>query len=179
MGKGFYNPPSPSGKTGGGGVFLFSAAPAFSFGAQVAEVEVDPETGRIKLLRMTVAHDVGFAINPMAIEGQMDMQVFNGMGQTLSEECIMEKGVVLNRTLLGYKMARPFEVPEMEHIIVESIDPYGPFGAKEVGEGPIFAVAPAIAGAVSNAIGVPVTELPITPETILRALRQKGKDQGQ
>lgn len=156
-----------------------AATPAFSFGAQVAEVEVDPETGIVNLLKMTVAHDVGFAINPMAVEGQIDGQVFSGMGQALSEERIQEKGVVLNPSFLGYKLPRPFEVPEIEHIIVESIDPYGPFGAKEVGEGPIMAVAPAITAAVSNAIGFPITELPITPEVVLRALRQKRKDQSQ
>ena len=79
--------------------------------AQVAEVEVDPDTGIVKLLKMTVAHDVGRAINPLAVEGQLDGQIFSGMGQTMFEECIMENGQVLNPTFLDYKLPRPFEVP--------------------------------------------------------------------
>ena len=165
MGRGFYNSPTTK------------PALAYSFGAQIAEVEVDPETGMVKLLKMTVAHDVGRAINPLAVEGQMDGQVFSGMGQTLFEECIMENGQVLNQSRLDYKLPRSFEVPEMEHIIVESIDPYGPFGAKEVGEGPIACNPHAIANAVSNAIGYTIKQLPITPERVLQALRQKRMDQ--
>jgi CO/xanthine dehydrogenase Mo-binding subunit len=168
MGKGVFN----KGHEGSGlGPIIYSLA--FSFGAQVAEVEVDPDTGEVRLLKMTVAHDVGRAINPMAVEGQIDGQVFSGMGQTLTEECIMEQGRVMNPTLLGYRLPRPFEVPEMDYTIVETLDPYGPFGAKEVGEGPVTAVSPAIASAVSNAIGYPITELPITPERVLRAIRKK------
>ena len=174
MGNGFYNPPAehedPETHEG-------NAALAYSFGAQVAEVEVDPETGIVKLLKMTVAHDVGRAINPLAVEGQLDGQVFSGMGQTMFEECIMENGQVLNPTLLDYKLPRSFEVPEIEHKIVETIDPYGPFGAKEVGQGPIQCTTQAIANAVSNAIGYPIKELPITPERVLQLIRQKKKEQ--
>lgn len=165
MGKGFYNSPAESKEP-------WIATVAYSFGAQVAEVEVDPETGIVTLIRMTVAHDVGRAINPLAIEGQIDGQVFSGMGQILTEECIMEKGLVLNPSILDYRLPRSFEVPEMERIIVETNDPYGPYGAKEVGEGPIVGTM-AIANAVSNAIGCPMREFPITPERILRALREK------
>jgi 4-hydroxybenzoyl-CoA reductase subunit alpha len=174
MARGFYNPPTESADP-----VTFEGNPslAYSFGAQVAEVEVDPETGIVKLLRMTAAHDVGRAINPLAIEGQMDGQVFSGMGQTLYEECIMENGQVLNPSFLGYKLPRPFEMPETENIIVEAIDPYGPFGAKEVGQGPIQCTTQAIANAVSNAIGYPIKELPITPERVLKAIRQKKKSQ--
>ena len=167
MGRGFYNTPTSK------------PALAYSFGAQIAEVEVDPETGMVKLLKMTVAHDVGRAINPLAVEGQMDGQVFSGMGQTLFEECVMENGQVLNQSRLDYKLPRPYEVPEMEHIIVESNDPYGPFGAKEVGEGPIACNPHAIAMAVSNAIGYTIKELPITPERVLQALRQKRIEKEQ
>ena len=140
-------------------------------------MEVDPETGIVRLLKMTVAHDVGRAINPLAIEGQLDGQVFSAMSQTLFEECVMEKGQVLNASSLEYKLPRPFEVPEIAHIIVETNDPYGPFGAKEVGEGPIVCTSQAIANAVNNAIGYPITEFPITPERVLQALRQKSKGQ--
>ncbi|MEE8381698.1 MAG: xanthine dehydrogenase family protein molybdopterin-binding subunit [Thermodesulfobacteriota bacterium] len=161
MGRGFYNSPTTK------------AALAYSFGAQIAEVEVDPETGIVKLLKMTVAHDVGRAINPLAVEGQMDGQVFSGMGQTLFEECFMEDGQILNQSRVDYKLPRTHEVPEMEHIIVETNDPYGPYGAKEVGEGPIATNPHAIAMAVSNAIDYTLKELPITPERVLKALKEK------
>jgi 4-hydroxybenzoyl-CoA reductase subunit alpha len=174
MGRGFYNPPIDPGDLS---TFEGNATLAYSFGAQVAEVEVDPETGMVKLVKMTVAHDVGRAINPLAVEGQLDGQVFSGMGQTLLEACIMEDGLVVNPSLLDYKLPRPFEVPDVEHIIVETNDPYGPFGAKEVGEGPIQCTAQAIANAVSNAIGYPIKELPITPERVLKAIGQKNRDQ--
>ncbi len=109
----------------------------------------------------------------------MDGQIFSGMGQTLFEECITEGGQVLNPSFLDYKLPRPFEVPETENVIVETIDPYGPFGAKEVGQGPIQCTTQAIANAVSNAIGYPIKELPITPERVLKAIRQREKEQGQ
>jgi len=176
MGKGFYNPPT---KPVDMMTFEGNPALAYSFGAQIAEVEVDPDTGIVKLLKMTVAHDVGRAINPLAVEGQMDGQVFSGMGQALLEECIMENGQVLNPSFIDYKLPRAFEIPETEKIIVESSDPYGPFGAKEVGQGPIQCTTQAIANAVSNAIGYPIKELPITPERVLKAIRQKTKDQEQ
>ncbi len=165
MGRGFYNSPTQK------------PALAYSFGAQIAEVEVDPETGIVRLLRMTVAHDVGRAINPLAVEGQMDGQVFSGMGQTLFEERLVENGQVLNPSMAGYKNPRPFEVPEIEHIIVETIDPYGPYGAKEVGEGPIACVPHAVANAVSSAVGYCFRELPLTPERVLEAIRKKNRQQ--
>ena len=171
MGRGFYNPPSGQSDMS---KYEANTALAYSFGAQIAEVEVDPETGMVKLLRMTVAHDVGRAINVLGVEGQLDGQVFSGMGQTLFEECVMEGGQVLNPSLLDYKLPRPFEVPEIERIIVETSDPYGPFGAKEVGQGPIQCTSQAIANAVSNAIGVPIKELPITPERVLKAIRERS-----
>ncbi len=163
MGRGFYNPPTDK------------TALAYSFGAQIAEVEVDPETGNVKLTKMTIAHDVGRAINPRAVEGQMDGQAFSSAGQILYEQCLMDHGQVLNPSRLDYKLPRPFEVPEIDHIIVESNDPYGPYGAKEVGEGPIVTSGQTIANAVSNAIGHPIREIPITPERVLRAIRAKQK----
>jgi 4-hydroxybenzoyl-CoA reductase subunit alpha len=97
------------------------------------------------------------------------------MGQTLFEECFMEDGQILNQSRIDYKLPRTHEVPEMEHIIVETNDPYGPYGAKEVGEGPIATNPHAIAMAVSNAIGYTLKELPITPERVLQALKEKKK----
>jgi len=167
MGKGLYHP-SPTSTAP-----LISAL-AYSFGAQVAEVEVDPDTGIVTLLKVTHAHDVGRAINPLAVEGQIDGQVFSGMGQILTEECVMEGGKVLNPSLLNYHLPRTFEVPEMDCSIIETHDPYGPFGAKEVGEGPLVCTM-AIANAVADAIGCPLREFPITPERVLRALRGKEK----
>jgi 4-hydroxybenzoyl-CoA reductase subunit alpha len=161
MGRGFYNSPTDK------------PALAYSFGAQVAEVDVDPETGVVTLLRMTVAHDVGRAINPLAVEGQLDGQVFSAIGQILFEECLQDNGQVLNPSRLEYKLPRPFEVPAMDRTIVETNDPYGPYGAKEVAEGPLVTAAQTIANAVSNAIGCPVREIPLTPERILRALRDR------
>jgi len=158
MGRGFYNSPKESGTM------------AYSFGAQVAEVTVDPETGFVTVDRVVAAHDVGRAINPKIVEGQIDGQVFSGMSQVLYEEVLMEDGQALNPSRLDYKMPRSYEVPPVEHIIVESVDPFGPFGAKEVGEGPIVCTMQAIANAVANAIGVPVQEMPITPARVLRAI---------
>ncbi|MCP4715724.1 MAG: molybdopterin-dependent oxidoreductase, partial [Deltaproteobacteria bacterium] len=167
MGRGFYNSPTDK------------PALAYSFGAQVAEVEVDPETGIVTLLNMTVAHDVGRAINPLAVEGQLDGQVFSGIGQILFEECVMDNGQVLNASRLDYKLPRPCEVPDIDRTIVETNDPYGPFGAKEVAEGPMVTAAQTIANAVSNAIGCPMKEIPVTPERVLRALREKQKKSSQ
>jgi 4-hydroxybenzoyl-CoA reductase subunit alpha len=161
MGNGFYNSPLKFGTL------------AWSFGAQVAEVEVDPETGTVRVKRMTVAHDLGRAINPLAVEGQIDGQVFSGMSQTLYEECETDGGQFLNPSRLEYKMPRTYEMPEVEYIIVESIDPYGPFGAKEVGEGPIVVTVGAIAAAVSNACDAFMPEMPMTPWKVLRVIRQQ------
>jgi len=159
MGRGFYNSPIKKGSM------------AYSFGAQIAEVTVDPGIGVVTLERMTAAHDVGRAINPRIVEGQIDGQIFSGMSQVLFEECIMEEGQVMNPSRLDYKMPRAFEMPEVEHIIVETIDPNGPFGAKEVGEGPIVCTMQAIANAVTNAIGTPVKEMPLSPWRVLRNMR--------
>lgn len=159
MGRGFFNSPKPFG------------ALAFSFGCQVAEVEVDPETGAVALLKVTAAHDIGRAMNPLAVEGQLDGQVFSGMGQVLYEECRMEDGLMLNPSRLEYKLPRTYELPEVDYVLVETIDPYGPFGAKEVGEGPIVVSMSAIASAVMNALGGNmVPEIPMTPWRVQRML---------
>jgi 4-hydroxybenzoyl-CoA reductase subunit alpha len=159
MGRGFYNSPLERGTM------------AWSFGAQIAEVEVDPGTGVVKVEKVTAAHDVGRALNPRIVEGQIDGQVFSGMSQVLYEETIMEDGQVMNPSRLDYKMPRSFEMPEIDHIIVETIDPNGPFGAKEVGEGPIVCSMQAIANAITNAIGEQITEMPIAPWRVLRVMK--------
>jgi CO/xanthine dehydrogenase Mo-binding subunit len=161
MGRGFYNSPAEKGSM------------AYSFGAQVAEVTVDRETGFVTVDRVVAAHDLGRAINPQAVEGQIDGQVFSGMSQVLYEEMLLEDGQPLNPSRLEYKLPRSFEVPDIEHIIVETIDPHGPFGAKEVGEGPIVATMAAIANAVADAIGEPVREIPVSPWRVLRAVSRQ------
>lgn len=163
MGRGFYNSPRKFG------------ALAFSFGAQVAEVEVDLETGDVRVLKVTAAHDIGRAINPLAVEGQLDGQVFSGLSQVLYEECRVEDGQVLNPSRLEYKLPRTFELPEVDYALVETVDPYGPFGAKEVGEGPIVVTMSAVANAVANALGGMVPEIPVTPWRVLRVLRARER----
>ena len=148
-------------------------APNYSFMTQAAEVEVDPHTGRIRLLKMVAAHDCGTAINPMLVEGQLEGSVVGGMGQALYEEVIMEKGQVMNPSFLDYGFPTAMEMPEIEAIEVETDDPLGPFGAKEAGEGTQISPAPAVVNAVYDAIGVHFTELPVTPEKVLKALEEK------
>jgi len=148
-------------------------APSYSFMIQAAEVEVNPETGRIKLLKMVTAHDCGKAINPMLVEGQLEGSVVGGMGQALYEEVIVEKGRVMNPSFLDYGFPTTMEMPAIETIEVETDDPVGPFGAKEAGEGTQLSPAPAIVNAIYDAIGVDFKELPVTPEKILKALEEK------
>ena len=122
---------------------------------------------------MGQAGDVGFALNPMQVEGQFDGQIQAGLGQAIYEHRLTEKGMVLNPTFTDYRMPRSLDMPQVESIVVETVDPGGPFGAKECGEGPTGAVAPAIANAVYDAIGVRFKELPITPDKVIKALREK------
>ncbi|SPD71894.1 4-hydroxybenzoyl-CoA reductase subunit alpha [uncultured Desulfobacterium sp.] len=147
--------------------------PAYSFGAYVADVEIDRETGRLKVNNFTCAHDCGTAINPMRVEGQVEGSIHMGLGYVLGEELVLDKGLVLNPSFLDYKIPTAMETPSIKAFDEPDIDPIGPFGAKEAGEGPIAPVAGAIANAVYDAVGVRIRELPITPEKILKALEQK------
>ena len=148
-------------------------APSYSFMTQSAEVEVDLDTGRVKLLKMATAHDCGRAINPMLVEGQLEGSVVGGMGQALYEDVIVEKGQVMNPSFLDYGFPTFLEMPEIETLEVETDDPIGPFGAKEAGEGTQLSPAPAIVNAIYDAIGIDFKELPVTPEKILRELEKK------
>jgi xanthine dehydrogenase molybdenum-binding subunit len=145
--------------------------------AAFAEVEVDTETGRVKVLRMVIAHDIGKAINPMTVEGQIEGGVSQGLGYALTEDPAlnMDTGELINDSYETYKIPSTLDMPEVEVILVEKPDPIGPFGAKGVGEPGIINIAPAIANAIYNAIGIQITELPITPEKILKALEVKSK----
>jgi CO/xanthine dehydrogenase Mo-binding subunit len=168
MGRGFFTTPVDYGTA------------AWSFGAQVAEVKVDPETGLVTVMKVWVAHDCGKAINPLAVEGQIDGQVYSAMSQVLYEECETDEGQYLNPSRLEYKMPRTYEMPEVEYIIVETNDPYGPFGAKEVGEGPIVVAGGAIAAAVADAVGSFLPEIPMTPFKTWREVRKnKLREQRQ
>ncbi|HID05237.1 MAG TPA: hypothetical protein EYP20_05475 [Aigarchaeota archaeon] len=146
---------------------------AYSFAVTVAEVEVDLETGRTKVLKVTTADDCGYPINPSIVEGQIEGQVLMGMGQALFEEVITSKktGRILNPTFTNYKIATTKDAPEIKTIHIITNDPWGPFGAKEVGEGAVAAVVSAIANAVAHAIGSSITQLPITPEKTLKSIK--------
>ena len=141
------------------------------YGANFAEVEVDTETGQVSVVRLTGAFDVGKAINPDFVEGQITGGGVMGIGWALTEDLVMEKGRILNGSFTDYSLLRAPDVPKLDAIIVESHEPTGPFGAKGVGEGSMVCVASAIANAVYDAVGVRIKDLPITPEKILRALQ--------
>jgi carbon-monoxide dehydrogenase large subunit len=143
------------------------------YAAHVAEVEVDRETGKVKVLRMTAAHDLGRAINPLACEQQIEGALGMGVGMALMEELKLENGRPLNPNFVDYKLPTSMDMPEMEPIIVETYHERGPYGAKGLGEPALSATAPAIANAIYDAVGVRIKNLPITPDKVLKALREK------
>lgn len=145
---------------------------SFAFGTQAAEVEVDPETGRVKVLKIAAAHETGRTINPTMAEGQIEGAVAQGIGYALTEKLIFQKGKVINDGFLDYKIPTIADVPEIEAILVETGDPHGPFGAKGIGEPGLVPTAPAIANAIYNAIGIRLRDLPMTPEKVLRAIKR-------
>jgi 4-hydroxybenzoyl-CoA reductase subunit alpha len=171
-GTGSYAPPSEArgGKHKGAGV---GPSPAYSYSAQVAEVSVDEETGEVTVHKVWAAHDCGRALNPVSVEGQIIGSVWMGMGQALTEEMVWKDGLLMNPGLLEYRSPSSVESPAVEPIIVESVDPEGPFGAKECSEGSLAATIPAIANAIYDAVGVRLHEAPFTPERVLAALRAK------
>ena len=151
----------------------FSNQPAFS--AHVAEVEVDPETGGVKVLRYIAAQDVGTAINPLSARGQIQGSVIQGLGQALSEACLFKNGKMLNPTFLDYKIFSSLDAPRVEVHLVEHAAEGGPFGAKGIGEPSIVPVPAAIANAIYDAVGVRIFDLPLSAEKILLALQENGK----
>ena len=177
LGKGIYdsNTEVPDRKGRG------NISPAYSFGAQVAKVKVDIDTGKIDVLQVIGAHDVGRALNPMSVEGQIEGSIVMGQGQALYEEILIRKGVTLNPSFLEYKVPTSLEAPEIDPLIVETFDPEGPYGAKGMGESTMVPTIPAIANAIDHAIGVRVKELPITPIKIIEMIAEKGsrKDKGE
>jgi 4-hydroxybenzoyl-CoA reductase subunit alpha len=172
-GTGSYAPPveAKGGRHKGGGV---GPSPAYSYSAQVADVTVDEETGEVTVNKIWAAHDCGRALNPVSVEGQVIGSVWMGLGQALQEEFVWKDGLLMNPGMLEYKSPSATESPEIEAFIVESIDPEGPFGAKEASEGSLAAAIPAIANAIYDAVGVRMRESPCTPERVLSAIRAKN-----
>src|SRR5262245_56658921 len=171
---GSYTPPASAAKFKGGGV---GPSPAYSYTAAVAEVRVDPETGIVMVERIWIAHDIGKAINPAAVIGQVEGSVYMGLGEALMEEMTYRaKRNLVHKfpSMLEYKSPTTMEMCEITTFLIEDPDPNGPFGAKEVGQGPLLPIPPVIANAVYDAVGVRIDEVPITPEKVLAAIRAKS-----
>jgi len=172
---GSYTPPASAAKFKGSGV---GPSPAYSYTASVVELSADPETGLITVHKIWIAHDVGRAINPVLVVGQVEGGVYMGLGEALMEEQVFRanrNGVHKIPSMLEYKSPTTMEMPDVETILVEDPDPNGPFGAKEAGQGPLLPVVPAVANALYDALRVRVDEVPITPEKVLKALRSKDR----
>ena len=175
VGTGKYKPPVLGGKFKGATV---GTSPAYGCSAQVAQVSVDMETGHVTIDKITDAHDCGRAINRTSVEGQMEGSISMGMGEAMFEEVKFDdQGRVINSDLAEYKLVTALDMPTVEAIIVETDEPNGPFGAKEVGEGAIMPTIPAILNAVYDAIGVRIFELPMTPERVYTAIREYKEKQ--
>ena len=172
---GSYTPPRSPGKFKGSGV---GPSPAYSYSAAVAEVDVNPDTGIVVVERVWIAHDIGRSINPMLVMGQVEGSVYMGLGEILMEEMVYrDNRNVVHKfpSMLEYKSPTTMEMCDVKTYLIEDPDPNGPYGAKEVGQGPLLPVPPAVANAVYNAVGVRIDEVPITPEKVLRALKDKSR----
>ncbi len=170
---GSYTPPPSAGRYRGAGV---GPSPAYSYSAAVVEVDVNPQTGIYTVPKVWIAHDVGKCINPVLVVGQVEGSVYMGLGEAMMEEMAYRSGVngnVVHKmpSLLEYKSPTTKEMPEVETFLVEDPDPNGPFGAKEVGQGPLLPIPPAVANALFDAVGVRVDEIPATPEKVAAALK--------
>jgi CO/xanthine dehydrogenase Mo-binding subunit len=170
---GSYSPPPSAGRYRGAGV---GPSPAYSYSAAVVEVEVDPGTGLVVIPKIWIAHDVGKCINPALVMGQVEGSVYMGLGEAVMEEMAYRTDANANvvhkfPSMLEYKSPTTKEMPEVETYLVEDPDANGPFGAKEVGQGPLLPIPPAVANAVYDAVGVRIDEVPVTPEKVLRALK--------
>ncbi|MDH3255835.1 MAG: molybdopterin-dependent oxidoreductase, partial [Acidobacteriota bacterium] len=178
---GSYTPPRSPGKYRGSGV---GPSPTYSYTAAVIEVEVDPATGMYRPLHVWIAHDIGQAINPVLVLGQIEGSVYMGLGEAMMEEQAFRRLpshlssalVHKNPSLLEYKSPTFLDMPPVTSYLIEDPDPRGPFGAKEVGQGPLLPVIPALANSIFDAVGVRIDQVPIHPHMILRALG--GRRQG-
>ncbi len=168
---GSYNTPKLGGDYRGGSI---GASPAYSFTAHVAEVEVDEETGMVRVEKVWCAHDCGRALNPMLVAGQIEGSCYMGVAEALLEDHDVDHhGLHRGPSLLDYRMPTSMDVPEFLAFIAESVDPEGPYGAKEAGEGPLHSSIPAVANAIFDAVGIRLRHLPFTPARVLRALREQ------
>ncbi|MFH1360802.1 MAG: molybdopterin cofactor-binding domain-containing protein [Candidatus Omnitrophota bacterium] len=170
IGRGSYNPKTTpvDFRTGEGNV-----SGSYGFECQIAHVEVNKETGEIKILKMWDAHDIGKAINPQSVEGQVEGSIMMGIGYTFHEDLKFKNGRVVNPNFANYKLVRSRGVVPIETILVETNDQEGPFGAKGMGEASLLPTSAAIANAIEDAVGVRIKDLPITPDKILKALKNK------
>ncbi|MFZ1909249.1 MAG: xanthine dehydrogenase family protein molybdopterin-binding subunit [Burkholderiales bacterium] len=177
---GSYSPPKAPGRYKGAGV---GPSPAYSFSACVVETEVDAATGWVHVPKIWIAHDIGRALNPVLARGQVIGGVYMGLGEALMEAQVFRRlpaklsGALVHRTpsLLEYKSLTSLDMPEVEVALIEDPDPNCPYGAKEVGQGPLLPVMPAVANAIFDAVGVRIDEVPITPDKVLHALERKAK----
>ncbi|MDQ3698134.1 MAG: molybdopterin-dependent oxidoreductase [Gemmatimonadota bacterium] len=173
---GSYTPPRSPGRYKGAGV---GPSPAYSYSCAVAEVEVDAETGVVRVPKVWIAHDIGRAINPLLAVGQVEGSVYMGLGEALMEDMTyrdrVRRVVHHHPSMLEYKSPTTLEMCDVETILIEEPDPAGPFGAKEVGQGPLLPIPPAVGNAVYDAIGVRVDEVPCSPHKVLKALKEKAK----
>jgi 4-hydroxybenzoyl-CoA reductase alpha subunit len=169
VGTGFYAPPTvfPDLETKYGNI-----SPAYPFACQIAEVEVDPDTGQVTVTGFFAAHDVGRAINPMATEGQVQGGVAQGLGWALMENMVTEKGRIVNPDFLDYVAPSSMDMPTINPIFVEPVEPNGPYGAKGIGEPALNPSMSAITNAIYNATGIRIKALPVSPEKILEALKK-------
>jgi CO/xanthine dehydrogenase Mo-binding subunit len=176
---GSYKPPKSAAQFKGGGV---GPSPTYSYTAAVVEVEVDPGTGWVTVPRVWIAHDIGCALNPVLARGQIEGSVYMGLGEALMEEQAFRRlppklsSALVHKfpSMLEYKSPTFMDMPEIVTDLIEHPDPAGPFGAKEVGQGPLLPIMPAVANAVYDAVGVRVDQIPVSPEKILRALQAKA-----
>jgi len=175
IGQGDYTVPDYVVEDGEKSQYYGNYSIAYTFLTQIAEVCVDPETGKVDVHHMWLAIDLGKAINPKACEGQVEGGIMMGLGYALSEDYIADKGTMLNPNFTDYKIATSSGIPQIHSFFIETIDPATPYGAKAVGEAIGDPTAAVIANAVYNAVGVRIKDLPVTPEKILKALREKNK----
>jgi CO/xanthine dehydrogenase Mo-binding subunit len=174
MGTGTYTPPTSEALDPDTGLGIPYGA--YSYATQIAEVEVDTETGEVTLLNLIAAQDVGKAINPMAVEGQIEGGVAHGVGYALMEEVVVENGVIQNPSFSELLIPTSLDIPFIHSIITEVPEPTGPFGAKGTGEPPACPTAAAIINAIYDAVGVEITSLPVTAEKVYLALKRKREE---
>ncbi len=169
---GSYTPPRRGGRYKGAGV---GPTPAYAYSACVVAVDVDLETAEFKVEKIWIAHDVGRALNPLLVQGQVEGSVYMGLGEAMMEEQVFRRGLHKVPSMLDYKSLTFLETPDIETILIETNDPNGPYGAKEAGQGPLLPIMPAVANAIYDAVGVRIDELPIHPEKVFKAMQHKSK----